>query len=144
MRALTIWEPWASTIALGHKRYETRSWETRYRGNLAIHASKKKTRQLHQIANNLVARFPSELAAINYDELPFGCVVAACRLIDCHRVETIRDTLTDLELSLGDYSDERFAWELEIVKLPETPIPAIGKQGLWEWYYTQPGQGDAA
>lgn len=39
MKALTVHQPWASLIALGHKRIETRSWSTSYRGPLAIHAA---------------------------------------------------------------------------------------------------------
>lgn len=39
MKALTLWQPWASLVALGHKRIETRCWETKYRGTLAIHAA---------------------------------------------------------------------------------------------------------
>lgn len=39
MKALTIWQPWASLLACGAKRYETRSWPTRYRGPIAIHAA---------------------------------------------------------------------------------------------------------
>ena len=38
MKALTVRQPWASLIALGVKRIETRSWRTSYRGPLAIHA----------------------------------------------------------------------------------------------------------
>ena len=38
MKALTIRQPWASLIAAGVKTIETRSWSTRYRGPLAIHA----------------------------------------------------------------------------------------------------------
>jgi hypothetical protein len=41
MKAITIWQPWASLIAIGAKQYETRSWETKYRGPIAIHAAKK-------------------------------------------------------------------------------------------------------
>lgn len=40
MKALTIRQPWASLIALGVKHIETRSWSTRYRGPLVIHAGK--------------------------------------------------------------------------------------------------------
>jgi hypothetical protein len=40
VKALTIRQPWASLIALGVKRIETRSWSTQYRGPLAIHAGK--------------------------------------------------------------------------------------------------------
>ncbi len=42
MKALTIRQPWASLIAAGVKTIETRSWSTRYRGPLAIHAGKHK------------------------------------------------------------------------------------------------------
>lgn len=40
MRALTVIQPWASLIAIGAKRIETRSWETSHRGLVAIHAAK--------------------------------------------------------------------------------------------------------
>lgn len=40
IRALTIKQPWASLIAAGEKRVENRSWTTRYRGPVAIHAGK--------------------------------------------------------------------------------------------------------
>lgn len=42
MKALTLWQPWASLVALGIKTIETRSWSTQYRGPLAIHAAKRK------------------------------------------------------------------------------------------------------
>ena len=38
MKALTIRQPWASLFALGIKQMETRSWDTKYRGPVAIHA----------------------------------------------------------------------------------------------------------
>lgn len=41
MKALTIRQPWASLIAAGVKTIETRSWSTRYRGPLAIHAGRR-------------------------------------------------------------------------------------------------------
>lgn len=41
MKAITIWQPWASLLAIGAKKYETRSWATNYRGPIAIHAAKK-------------------------------------------------------------------------------------------------------
>lgn len=36
MKAITIWQPWASLAAIKKKRYETRSWATRYRGPIAV------------------------------------------------------------------------------------------------------------
>lgn len=43
MRALTLWQPWASLIALGAKTIETRSWSTKYRGPIAIHAAARRS-----------------------------------------------------------------------------------------------------
>jgi hypothetical protein len=41
-RVLSLWQPWASLVALGVKTIETRSWSTKYRGPLAIHAAARK------------------------------------------------------------------------------------------------------
>ncbi|GIK37898.1 MAG: hypothetical protein BroJett011_17310 [Chloroflexota bacterium] len=38
MRCLTLTQSWAALVTLGAKQIETRSWSTRYRGPLAIHA----------------------------------------------------------------------------------------------------------
>lgn len=40
MKLLSLWEPWATLMAIGAKRIETRSWDTSYRGWLAIQAAK--------------------------------------------------------------------------------------------------------
>src|ERR1700694_3122793 len=41
MKALSLWQPWASLIAMGLKEFETRHWATSYRGPLVIHAAKR-------------------------------------------------------------------------------------------------------
>jgi activating signal cointegrator 1 len=40
MKAITLSQPWATLVAIGAKRIETRGWSTKYRGPLAIHAAK--------------------------------------------------------------------------------------------------------
>ena len=40
MKVLTIKQPWATLIMQGNKRFEFRSWQTKYRGDLLIHAGK--------------------------------------------------------------------------------------------------------
>jgi hypothetical protein len=40
-RAISLHQPWASLVALGIKRYETRSWSTKFRGKLLICSAKK-------------------------------------------------------------------------------------------------------
>lgn len=93
--ALSLWQPWASLIALGVKTIETRSWSTQYRGPLAIHAGAKKPR-------NVWAQEPPDLydpiAIDRYLEItedvhgsgsflyqwrgPLGAIVATCTLAD--------------------------------------------------------------
>lgn len=41
MRAISLWQPWASLVVLGAKKIETRHWSTNYRGPLLIHAAKR-------------------------------------------------------------------------------------------------------
>ena len=41
MKMLSIRQPWASLIASGAKGIENRSWPTRYRGPILIHASQR-------------------------------------------------------------------------------------------------------
>ena len=38
-RILTVWQPWATLLALGVKRVETRPWSASYRGPVVIHAA---------------------------------------------------------------------------------------------------------
>ena len=40
MKALSLLQPWASLVAIGAKLYETRTWRTPHRGEIAIHASR--------------------------------------------------------------------------------------------------------
>ena len=40
MKAITVWQPWATLLGTGQKHNETRSWRTNYRGEILIHAAK--------------------------------------------------------------------------------------------------------
>ena len=41
MKALSVRQPWAALIAAGRKTIETRTWTTRYRGDLLITSEKQ-------------------------------------------------------------------------------------------------------
>lgn len=151
MRALTIRQPWASLIATGVKRYETRSRPTRVRGRIAIHAGlalpfrRGITRCMapdvtvfHFWRDGLWIETGAGLQR-EMRRLPLGAVVATAELVDCVRTE---DTGTPtLERRLGDWTPGRWAWELADVRPLAEPVPARGKQGWWDW--TPPGDGAA-
>lgn len=129
MKAVTLWQPWASLIVVGAKRIETRNWATRYRGEIAIHAAQKWNRELMAIA--------AECRCWTGDPglLPLGAVVATARLTDCLPTESpeLAHILTEQEVRLGDYSAGRFAWVLEDVQPLPVPVFCSGAQGLWNW-----------
>lgn len=139
MKALTLWQPWASLIAWGEKQYETRSWPTSHRGLLAIHAGKQS-----EIAELLALNsfYPEAFARHGFSPdvpLPAGVMLCIVRLVDCCKTENLtRNALPGLRISqaeemFGDYSSGRFAWKMEIVEVFNEPIPARGAQGLWDW-----------
>jgi hypothetical protein len=51
MKGLSMMQPHASAVALGLKRIETRSWPTRYRGLVAIHASRRFPRRSRDLVD---------------------------------------------------------------------------------------------
>ena len=128
VKAITLTQPWASLVALGHKRVETRSWSTTYRGPLAIHAAKGFPRWAKAFASEEWA-----LGRLRDPRIPRAAVVAICRLADVRRTEDVSPELSGLERHLGDYTPGRFAWFLEDIEPLAEPVPARGAQGLWEW-----------
>ncbi len=208
MKALSLHQPWASLIAIGAKRVETRHWTTSYRGPLAIHAAATtagldglKDERHGWIGAYCTGRWAEDVRhvadcdcdedeetvgracmsnsehghALLSDEgahgfslaakVPLGAVVATCDLMDVVPVvrggDTIEEccveifddaltlvrphyaslwTTSDItaEAPYGDFERGRYAWLLDnVVALPE-PVPAKGRQGLWNWEYTTP------
>lgn len=155
MKAITIIQPWATLIALGEKRFETRSWATRHRGEIAIHAGKKLDKKICRREP-----FRSALAEHGYTEsnLPTGAVIAIADLLGCYAisrpcgeeesvwlegngqlVECGRVSPTareEREYVFGDYRDGRYAWEMADVQILREPVLAKGMQGLWNWKET--------
>jgi len=150
IKALSLWQPWASLIALDLKRIETRDWATKYRGPLLIHAGKNTdfikrrgsslTHRNAQIGDD--ARTAGGLPRdFNY---PLGALVAIAELVDCLPTKEIAlysEPVSKLnmnrseferELALGNFTPGRFGWVLAHVReLPE-PLPYRGRQGLFD------------
>ncbi|ALS27177.1 PUA-like domain-containing protein [Paenibacillus sp. 32O-W] len=145
MKAITIHQPWATLIALGEKRFETRGWKTNYRGPIAIHASKQLLYdyRLPKLSGRLW-----ELGLRKEEDFPLGCVIAIADLVECWPVRAHigkevhlffprsgRSRFLDkegTEVAFGDFTPGRYAWELANVQCIE-PVPVKGQQGLWNW-----------
>lgn len=144
MKAITLWQPWATLVALGYKQYETRHWNTNYRGQIAIHAAKRPVKQAE-----LAAIAHSSQDSISFDELrnieyPLGAVVCTAQLVSCDRMfygtgfSSVKlqghidiHTVSEQEKSVGLWQHGRFAWRLDDVVKLERPVYCKGFQGLW-------------
>lgn len=125
MKGLTLTQPWASLIASGHKRVETRVWRTNYRGPIAIHAAKG---------------FPADAQYFASEERSFGritgnvplsAIVAVANLNGCRFTEDVVSQISDLERRLGNYSPGRYAFFLSDIRALPEPIPFRGALSLW-------------
>lgn len=149
MKAISLWQPWATFIASGAKKIETRSWATSYRGPIAIHAAKRKImKELRECAEYEEYRAALEVPIQEEEaetedalrrilKLPYGAIIAVATLKDCIRVENCNRTELHAdrggwcEYDLGNYASGRYGWLLENVRAIE-PIPYKGEQGLFE------------
>lgn len=140
MKAITIWQPWASLLVSGQKKYETRSWATSYRGPIAIHAAKRSVcRTIDALAEGdfweTLALFerlfpgPGELVQLSTGAIVGKAILTRCNLID----EAFVAKLTPQERALGDFTMGRYAWEFQEMVRVDPPVLAKGMQGLWEW-----------
>jgi len=149
VKALTLTQPWATLVAIGAKQIETRSWNTSYRGRLAIHAAKGWPASAKKIC--FKEPFLSALVDAGFftqlDNLPRGAIVAVCDLVHVKKIDELTPfpacsafarrkglwKLNGREQVFGDYSIGRFMWLLDNVVMLPKPVPAKGALSLWEW-----------
>lgn len=168
MKALTLWQPWASLIAVGVKTIETRSWaapKSLIGQRIAIHAAK---RYPAPFQDDLIGDFRI------MEDIPLGAVVATVQLAGCvqvdpsvlwhnlakrldgsHPVENhgwgtvgpawrwiyVADEadrpnlfIAEQERPYGDFTLGRWLWLLDDTEQLDKPLPATGRQGLWDIY----------
>ena len=147
MKAISLWQPWASLVVLGAKKIETRSWYTSYRGPLVIKAAKKKDKDLLTYCSCrldfIAALKPLEVQIGKcFENLPFGALLGTVELVDCRRTESFTSQIEVpqgdgnpahwRERDLGNFDPGRFGWVfVNPVMFPE-PIPYKGQQGFFE------------
>jgi hypothetical protein len=158
MKALTIWQPWASLIIAGAKPYEFRSWRppaSLIGQRIVIHAS---ARKLHHedsshIYHLLALRDKCETIELAAAEtclipekaipvlnkalqhgLPIACGLGTAIVGEPRLGTEIAEEFGVPRANDSD-RDEHANWGwpmLEIEAWPE-PVPMKGKQGLWNW-----------
>lgn len=133
MKALTIWQPYASLIPKGLKHYETRSFKTNYRGPLLIHSGHKSMRWILKHSNEEALDVAIEIFGTEeLMNLPAGCAICIVDLVDC--IEMTPEFIaaqSPTELAVGDWQPGRYAWKMENPRAVD-PVKLIGKLGFWD------------
>lgn len=144
-KAISLTQPWASLVMTGAKRWETRSWRTRYVGDIVICASKgypRDCRELLQSSANCAARTFRDGVGHLYDPdaLPIGVALGIALLRGCLSTND-RDYVkkaADLgvphaprEVLFGNYGSDRWIWLLDHIRPFEKPIPVKGSLGIF-------------
>jgi hypothetical protein len=76
MKAISVKQPWAFLIVNGNKDIENRSWPTKYRGHVFIHASKEIDQSAKQLYRDLI---PASV----YSKENLGGIVGGVTIADC-------------------------------------------------------------
>jgi len=160
MKCLSLWQPWASAIAVGAKTIETRCWSTSFRGPIAIHAAKRcKKDELIDVQSSggwcgALYDLGVRMGQVErlWDLLPFGAIVAIATLEECRPTDTFTVKTLDTmkcpetllwteglceayswtERMMGDFSPGRYGWVFSQVERLKTPIPCRGQRQLFE------------
>jgi hypothetical protein len=161
MKAISLWQPYASLIAVGVKSHETRSWAppaSAIGQRIAIHAAKRRPHAIElshlrmaterYVIDGGAAKALDIVEAAWDDKLPLGAIVCTGILSaayqcgvpgDDGQVQVIRSIARGDSPVLiqsdpfGDFSPGRWAWLLEDVEPLAVPAPTVGRQGWWTW-----------
>jgi len=125
MKAITIHQPWAWAIIHAGKNIENRTWQTKHRGPLAIHASKRRHRGEYQYARQVIQRIlrdagKSDMGVPRFEEAIRGAIIGT--------VEVTGIALTEPE--------SRWWWTGPVGWMlskqhATAPQKISGQQGLW-------------
>jgi hypothetical protein len=131
MKAISLWQPWASLWLTDLKVHETRHWKTNYRGPLYVHAAKRPIGQWDlgpDLEDLCVDRWGGHFRK----DLPFGAVIG---IVDLVSMISSNDFVPDTKHSnyvCGDWGVNRWGWQRGDTPTYIGPWPYKGKQGLFD------------
>jgi hypothetical protein len=115
VRVLTVRQPWAWAIVHGGKDVENRSWLTKYRGPLLIHAGSAFDPDGYDTVRELANQPPPAPR-----ELLRGAIIGVVELVDC-----VQDSRSGWAIS------GQWHWALRHPQPLHRAVPCPGRLGLW-------------
>jgi hypothetical protein len=143
VKAISLWQPWASLWCSNAKVHETRHWRVAVPKTgvwLAVHAARRFEREglglaLYEVLDRT---FGADWART----LPAGAIVGAVHVTGCYRTEDVvccyggwggsgQQAWMD-DLACGNFAAGRFAWKREAFRVLPEPVPWRGRQSLFD------------
>lgn len=122
MKVITLKQPWATLVAEGYKKFEFRTWSTKYKGELYIHAGKG-------IDKEALKKFEH----LNLD-YPKSKIIAKVNLIECIELtpKINKDIIKQNPLVYSNkVNREGYAWKIELIKKITCEKTVNGQLGIW-------------
>ena len=121
MKVITIKQPFASLIAEGIKEYEFRTWKTKYRGKILIHAGTGIDKDDMKKYENMNLEFPSRR------------IIAVVEIKDCLELdeELNNKIISENNIAYGNKVRTGYAWKLDNIKKINYDKEVNGQLGLW-------------
>ena len=123
MRVITLKQPWATLVAEGIKKYEFRSWKTKYRGKILIHAGAGVDKREMNKFSDLNLTFPTKK------------IIAVVDIEDCLKLDDDlnKKIIAENNIAYGDKYRDGYVWKLSNVKKLNINNIVNGKLGLWNY-----------
>ena len=118
MKALSLKQPFAELILLKKKKIELRTWNTKFREEFLIHASKVPDSKA--------------MKKFGFSSLPCGYIVGKARLVDVKKYDSEKEHKKDKSLHLADSFFGNYGFVLENVRRVDL-VEVSGKLGFWEF-----------
>jgi predicted transcriptional regulator len=120
-KCLSLRQPYAELIASGRKTIELRKWNTRFRGEFLIHASKA------------VNKEACKLHGIDVSSLVTGAIVGSAVLRDVKLYQSKEEFAADQNkhFAIIAYAAHKYGFLLSNAKRFEKPIPLKGQLGFF-------------
>jgi len=117
MKVLSLKQPWAELIVTGKKKIELRVWNTKFRGEFLIHASK---------ISDLKG-----MEKLGFKTLTTGAIIGKAKLVDVKKYPNKEEHKKDENLHLASDSWGDYGFILENPVKFAKPIPCRGNLGFW-------------
>ncbi len=121
MKAISIRPPWAWAILHAGKDIENRTWKTKIRGTVAVHASQTMSRRFYESAREQIKQVAPRAKLPPYDAMVRGAIIGLVDVIGCEQ-----------HTKSKWHEPRHYGFILANARALRTPIPCSGRLNFWQ------------